>query len=95
LPKTGEAAALTEELLNYEIKVSEDANEQYGAFRVGTHDDLVTAIGLATQGAPEIETTEIVYLEDIVGDYRVHIAGEAPLDPHRQALSEWRRYFGG
>ncbi len=49
LPRTSEAAALTEELLNYEIKVSEDANEQYGAFRVGTHDDLVTAIGLAVQ----------------------------------------------
>ena len=95
LPKTGEAAALTEELLNYEIKVSEDANEQYGAFRVGTHDDLVTAIGLATQGAPEIETTEIVYLEDIVGDYRIHIGGgESYQNPHQQALSEWRRYFG-
>ncbi len=33
--------------LDYEIRVSEDANGRYGAFRVGSHDDLVTALGLA------------------------------------------------
>lgn len=49
LPHTREAEALTEELLDYELRVSEDANDRYGAFRVGTHDDLVTALGLATQ----------------------------------------------
>jgi hypothetical protein len=49
LPHTREAEALTEELLDYEIRVTENANDQYGAFRVGTHDDLVTALGLATQ----------------------------------------------
>lgn len=26
-----------------------DANDRYGAFAVGTHDDLVTALGLAVQ----------------------------------------------
>jgi hypothetical protein len=40
---------LSEELLDYEIRVDENANDRYGAFRVGTHDDLVTALGLATQ----------------------------------------------
>jgi len=49
LPRTGEAQALTEELLNYEIRVDENAHEKYGAFKVGTHDDLVTALGLAVQ----------------------------------------------
>lgn len=49
IPRTPEAQALTEELLNYEIKVDENANDRYGAFRVGTHDDLVTALGLAVQ----------------------------------------------
>lgn len=49
LPHTREAEALTEELLDYELRVSENANDQYGAFKVGTHDDLVTALGLATQ----------------------------------------------
>jgi hypothetical protein len=49
LPHTREAEALTEELLDYEIRVDERANDKYGAFKVGTHDDLVTALGLATQ----------------------------------------------
>jgi hypothetical protein len=53
LPHTREAEALTQELLDYEIQVSEDANDRYGAFRVGTHDDLVTALGLATQSDRE------------------------------------------
>lgn len=49
IPRTAEARALTEELLNYEIRVDDNANDRYGAFRVGTHDDLVTALGLAVQ----------------------------------------------
>jgi len=52
LPKTREAQALARELLDYEIRVSEDANERYGAFKVGSHDDLVTALGLAVQKDP-------------------------------------------
>jgi hypothetical protein len=39
---------LAKELLDYEIHIDEDANDKYGAFKVGTHDDLVTALGLAT-----------------------------------------------
>ena len=49
LPRTPEAEALTAELLKYEIRVDENANDRYGAFKVGTHDDLVTALGLAVQ----------------------------------------------
>ncbi|MCH9647753.1 MAG: hypothetical protein K0U98_05905 [Deltaproteobacteria bacterium] len=49
LPKTSESQALAKELLDYEIRVDENANDRYGAFRVGTHDDLVTALGLAIQ----------------------------------------------
>jgi hypothetical protein len=47
LPNTAEAAVLVEELLNYEIRINENANAQFGAFRVGVHDDLATALGLA------------------------------------------------
>jgi len=47
LPKTDEALALQEELMNYSIKVNDNANFEFGAFKVGTHDDLVTALGLA------------------------------------------------
>jgi len=47
LPETEEARALARELQDYEIRIDADANDKYGAFRVGTHDDLVTALGLA------------------------------------------------
>jgi hypothetical protein len=49
LPRTAEAEVLARELLDYEIRVDEQANDRYGAFKVGTHDDLVTALGLAVQ----------------------------------------------
>lgn len=47
LPDTPESRALTEELLNYEIRVTENANLQAGVFKTGKHDDLATALGLA------------------------------------------------
>lgn len=46
LARTPEADAMRRELLDYEIRVDTDANDRYGAFRVGSHDDLVTALGL-------------------------------------------------
>jgi hypothetical protein len=49
LPESEEARILAEELMEYEVKVSEDANDKYGAFKVGSQDDLVTALGLALQ----------------------------------------------
>ena len=49
LPKTPQTELLAKELLDYEIRVESDANERYGAFTVGTQDDLVTALGLAVQ----------------------------------------------
>lgn len=52
LPKTPEAEACAQELLDYEIKIDQNANDTYGAFRVGAHDDLVTALGLACQVDP-------------------------------------------
>lgn len=53
LPRTTEAEVLAHELMDYEIRVDQDANDRYGAFRVGTHDDLVTALGLAVQSEPK------------------------------------------
>ncbi len=38
--------AMLEELKVYEIKVDKDANDKYGAFETGTHDDLATALML-------------------------------------------------
>ncbi len=51
-PNHREAAAMTRELQDYEIRVDDDANDRYGAFKVGTHDDLVTALGLAVISSP-------------------------------------------
>ena len=47
LPDTAEARELADELQNYELRVSKKANTILGAFKHGTHDDLVTALGLA------------------------------------------------
>jgi len=47
MPKNTESEALARELMDYEIKVDNNANDTYGAFKVGTHDDLVTALGLS------------------------------------------------
>jgi hypothetical protein len=41
------AETLRDELLNFEVKVTEAANETYGCWRSGKHDDLVLAVALA------------------------------------------------
>jgi len=47
LSKRGrEINAMIEELQNYEIHVSEMGADQFGAFKTGSHDDLVTALAL-------------------------------------------------
>ena len=48
LPTTDEARELAAELLDFEVGITAAGNDQYGAFRVGTHDDLAVALGLAT-----------------------------------------------
>lgn len=53
--KHPEAIAMRNELLEYEIKVDQNANDRYGAFRTGTRDDLVTALGLAVQVDPPFD----------------------------------------
>jgi hypothetical protein len=47
-----DAEAVVDEFLDYEIRVDERANERYGAFRTGAHDDRVTALGLAVLVEP-------------------------------------------
>ena len=51
---------MARELEDYEIRVTEDANDRYGAFKVGAHDDLVTALGLAVQGTAVRSHTRFV-----------------------------------
>lgn len=47
-----ETQAMLRELKEYEIRVDQNANDTYGAFKVGTHDDLATALGLAVLDDP-------------------------------------------
>lgn len=42
-----EAATLTHELQNFQVKITDAANDVYGAWREGQHDDLVLAVALA------------------------------------------------
>lgn len=52
-PRHTEAQQMARELKDYEIRVdSATANDTYGAFKVGTHDDLATALGLAVLDDP-------------------------------------------
>lgn len=48
LPQVEESKVLLDELRNYEVNITEKGVDTYGAFKVGSHDDLVTALGLAT-----------------------------------------------
>jgi hypothetical protein len=47
-------AALVAEMAEMRVKVSGAGREQYGAWREGTHDDLVFAVALACWGARKI-----------------------------------------
>ena len=47
LSKSEDSITLAQELRDFEIEVDEKANERQGAFRVGSRDELVTALGLA------------------------------------------------
>lgn len=42
-----DAAVLSAELQNFQVKITDAANDTYGAWREGTHDDLVLATAMA------------------------------------------------
>jgi len=42
-----EAGTLVRELQDFQVKITEAANDTYGAWREGAHDDLVLAVALA------------------------------------------------
>jgi hypothetical protein len=55
-----EAETLARELQNFTVKITDSANDVYGAWREGTHDDLVLAVALAlwTANKPPFRVTE-------------------------------------
>lgn len=52
LPRIRDAEDLAEDLLDFQVNVPEGASDRPGAFKVGRHDDLVTALGIAVQDDP-------------------------------------------
>jgi hypothetical protein len=64
VPDTPEAKATCDELLVYEIKISDKGTDTYGAFQTGKHDDLATALLLSVLEDP--------YSERVTYSERVH-----------------------
>ncbi len=52
LPRTAEAERLAADLLEFEIQVAEEPNERYRAVKLGPREELVMALGLASQPRP-------------------------------------------
>jgi hypothetical protein len=63
------AETLSRELQNFSVKITDAANDVYGAWREGTHDDLVLAVALAVwkanqpifRGLPERQSVSYTY----------------------------------
>lgn len=83
-----EAATLTRELQNFQCKITDAANDTYGAWREGTHDDLVLAVALALWfavadkpqvpfgvGAPRNSA-----FQDVYNKMRRDVADEPPIE---------------
>jgi hypothetical protein len=49
------ASTLIDEMLNFRVKITDSAHDTYGAWREGTHDDLILAVMMATWWAQENE----------------------------------------
>jgi hypothetical protein len=57
MPNSTQARELAKELADFEIRVGRDAHAEMGAFKTGTHDDLVTALGLSVLGEAHTKVT--------------------------------------
>jgi hypothetical protein len=53
-PALAESALLVQELQNFQVKISDLGHDSYGAWREGTHDDLVLAAALACWHAERV-----------------------------------------
>lgn len=55
LPAGPEAQQMAQELIDFEIRVSQNGHDELGAFKTGAHDDLVTALGLSVLGEAHMQ----------------------------------------
>jgi hypothetical protein len=67
-----EAAVLAKELANFRVKVTAAANETFGAWRDGQHDDLVLAVALACWLAERFHPSGSGWAEWAKAQARVH-----------------------
>lgn len=59
LPKGPLIAEVVEEMKRFEVRTKLNGHDTYGAFAVGTHDDLVTALGLSVLGSAHLPGVSI------------------------------------
>ena len=63
-----EAAILVRELETFRVKITESANETFGAWREGQHDDLLLAVALAAwSGERALPHEGIAHLPRVIG----------------------------
>jgi hypothetical protein len=85
--KLPEAATLTRELLAFQVKISaETAHDSYGAWREGSHDDLVLAVALALWAGERPEVRGRPFTPS-VGGYRRELDPDAPPLTDREMLA--------
>ena len=70
-----EASILVQELLNFQVKITDAANDTYGAWREGTHDDLVLAVAMAVWVAEYQRQQTIAPLDPEIADFLMHYRG--------------------
>jgi len=58
-PGLPDAEALSSELSSFQYKLTEHANDTYGAWREGAHDDLILAVALAAWAGEQKEIPEL------------------------------------
>ncbi len=73
------------EFLDYEIKVDANANDKYGAFKVGSHDDLVTALGLAVLKTPSGKQPLVSRVGPRTNEALVHRLGQSIINSEQQS----------
>ncbi len=70
-----DAAVLVQELLNFQVKITDAANDTYGAWREGTHDDLVLAVALAVWDAERYHNNVLEPLDPELAALLEHYRG--------------------
>jgi len=74
-----EAKTLVDELLNFKVKITVNANDTYGTWREGVHDDLVLAVALACWYG---ELNKFDFVDDLFLEEKEQTPGPYFIDSH-------------